>query len=86
MRLDKALHQNPDADPDNLIDHNSIRVHKESICYLNENVLTSVVVKGEHVSTKSYVKRNPYAKAGFIRVANPKDGWKGNTRKFANLV
>ena len=45
-----------------------------------------MVVKGEHVSTKSYVKRNPYAKVGYIRVANPKDGWKGSKHKFANVV
>jgi hypothetical protein len=63
-----------------------MHVHKDSKVLLNEKKLTTVVVKGEHVSSKAYVQRNPYVKTSFMTVVDPKRNWKGNKEKFASLV
>jgi len=63
-----------------------LHVHRDSKVLLNEKKLTTVVVKGEHVSTKSYVKRNPYVKTSFMQVVDPRKKWEGSRSKFASLV
>ena len=85
MRIEKDLQFVPNDNPNlqNLVlSQKPVKIHEETKVCLNEKKLTTVVVKGEHVSTKSYIKKNPYIKASLIQLASPKEGWQGKLEKY----
>lgn len=55
LRINQTLQDNPDADSEMISGFSQFRIKKQSRCILNENRMTTVVVKGEYVSTKAYV-------------------------------